>query len=70
MMMTSRPLHRAGLLAASWIALMASGCGGSPEGNLPPERAATAEDTNKLVKEIEAGRNSQYKGSRAPGMPR
>lgn len=71
-MTTSRLRHLSRWPLAICASLILVGCTGTPtEGNLPPERAATPEETKALIQKVEAGRNAggNYNSRKAPGMP-
>jgi hypothetical protein len=45
-----------------------AGCGGSPEGDLPPaNKQLSQEDADRIAKQVQEGMKSGYKG--APGAP-
>lgn len=62
-------IARAGVFGL-WMALGAllAGCGGSPEGDLPPaDKAISQEEADRIAKQVEEGMKGGYKG--APGAP-
>jgi hypothetical protein len=43
---------KGGLLWASWFVVLAVGCGGRPEGNMPPPRPATQQEMDDSAKSV------------------